>query len=216
MTLFTPKTMLSHLRGREHIAWLETQVRSKQTIPILENHDRSGVRADMISVEIYHGLVWFLEAYPHISRVRPVWEPFVDPNDRSMLVRVRLEIESADPEDREDARNRVQESQRTLQSLDRYYSYEDAPPSIQDKHMEAFNTLVELCEQIGPETWESFVRSPLDESSGYASVSEVVEEMESELGPLLANLGERLMEKWLPHPREGGKPKLRSPGSGRL
>lgn len=152
MILFTSETMLSHLRGREHIAWLEAQLGSKQTNPILENYDRRWLRSEMISVEIYHGLNWFLQAYPHIARVRPIWEPFIDPDDKSIVIRVRLEIRSTDPADQKEVRRR-----------------------------DEFNTLVELCEQIGPETWENFSKTPLEDNAGYANVSEVVEEMESAL-----------------------------------
>ena len=82
--------------------------------------------------------------------------------------------------------------------------------------MDEFNTLVELCEQIGPETWENFSKTPLEDNAGYANVSEVVEEMESALALLLDGLSERLMEKGMPHPQEGDKPKSKAPGSGRF
>lgn len=174
MAVFTRETMITHLRGREHVEWLESQVSKEYSSPVDENTSRTHIRAEMISAEIYHGLIWFLKAYPQFTRVRPVWEPFIEPSDRSILIRVRLEIDSTVPADQEDAKERLKNSSRTRDPLDKYYSYGDAPPSISESESEAFDTLIDLCEQIGPENWDGFFNSSLDKSKGYTSVTRLL------------------------------------------
>lgn len=212
MTYFTEETLKSEFQSREHTQWLESLIPQHEMGPVQENNHRSHVRADMIATEIYHGIIWLLEAYPQITRVRPIWKPIIAPEDDAMLVLVRLEIETNDPRDRADLEDRVDKAKKSGNPLDKYYSYADAPPSIPEDETHAFDTLIDLCEQVGPETWEGFYGTALRESKGYSNASQVLDEMESWLGEFLAQMQEHLMEKGLPRPSGEAQARSRSPG----
>lgn len=209
MPLFTPETLETHLRGRGHIDWLSSRMGSEQATPVQDLYERRIIQAEMTAVEVYHGLIWFLEAYPQIKSVRPIWKPLVD-EDGMILVKVRLALESDDPRDMEEARERASKAMSHADPLEKFYGYDDPPPSIEEMSSDAFDTLIELCEEVGPETWNEFnFYSAVTRKQGYGKPAEVEADMEKDCSEFVAELSQRLLELKIDMPTAPARPKPR-------
>ena len=208
MTVFNENS-LSDLRTRDCVQWLQSRMENKQSHHIQDLYERRLVAAEMVAAEVYHALVWFLQAYPSITSVKPVWVPTIDNDDRSLIVRFRLDLESQDPQDLEDRERRTQQASSSGDPLDALYGYDDPPPSIAEAGSAVYDTLVELCEGVGPEIWNEFTPYSVAEAKRkpYTSVEQVEADMQEDLSHFLPHLQQWLLER----PTQPAQEQPRSP-----
>lgn len=198
MSFFTQDTLNDHLRGRDCIDWLQSRMEHQQVHPVQDLYERRMVHAQLLAVEVYHALAWFLQAYPQVKSVRPRWIPTIDEDDQSIIVRFRLDIASDDPADLEDALAHKQRAQDNNNPLLELYGYDEALPSMVDPA--AYDTLIELGEGVGPETWNEFYFYSLADPkrAAYTSVVDIEKDMNEDLAPFLAELHQWLLNRQTP------------------
>lgn len=196
MPIFDQTALSEHLRTRDAIEWLDSRMENKQTHHGQDLYERRLNHAELTAAEVYHALIWFLEAYPHIESVKPMWVPTIDNDDRSIIIRVRLNITSTDPQDKVEREQRSQEAAQNDPLLENY-GYDDFPPSIEASGSEAASTLIEVCENVGPEIWNEFQPYTVSdrERAPYTSTSEVEADMREDLSSFLPALQQWLLDR---------------------
>lgn len=209
MSVFDSETLKGHLRSRDTIEWLETQMKGEQDHPLQDLYERRLIMAKMVAAEAYHALAWFFDAYPQVVSVKPVWVPFIEPSENTLLVRFRLKIKTSKLIDEADRLDRETSASSKVDPLEHMYGYDDAPPSIKNGDQSAFDDLVELCEGVGPEIWNEFSPYALarPDREPYISSAQVEADMSEDLSEFLAQL-----KHWL-FDRKMGAPSQRRPSS---
>lgn len=204
MPIFDQNALSEHLRSRDIIEWLGSRMKDQQVHHGQDLYERRLNHAELTAAEVYHALIWFLEAYPHIEYVKPMWVPTIDSDDQSILIRFRLDISSTDPEDKVERSRRAQEASEKRDPLLEYYSYDDFPPSIEASGSEAASTLIEVCENVGPEIWNEFQPYSVSdrERVPYTSMSEVEADMREDLSSFLPALQQWLLDRTLAPAKE--------------
>lgn len=212
MPIFDHNALSEHLRTRDAIEWLNSRMENNQVHHGQDLYERRLNHAELTAAEVYHALIWFLEAYPHIEYVKPVWTPTIDNDDRSIIIRFRLDISSSDPEDKVEREERAKEASEKRDPLLEYYGYDDFPPSIEAAGAEAASTLIEVCENVGPELWNEFQPYTVADSSRapYSSTDEVEADMQEDLSSFLPALQQWLLDRTLaPAPETARRPQSR-------
>lgn len=138
------------------------------------------------AMEIYHGLIWFLEEYPEVESVRPIWYPEVENEDRNMLVRFRLRIKLKGESD-----------------LGGEYGYDECPQILGEKFgQQAFDRLIEMGELIAPELWNEFLCLAVSSrGEPYSSPEEVKTHLNEDLEAFMAETQQWILEARLAVPQ---------------
>ncbi len=172
MTVLEKNDPSSSLRGKKFNSFLDSLHKENDDY-VLDLYDRRLSVADAVTMEVYHGLIWFMETYPSVKRVAPVWHPRVDA-DNNFLVSFGLNLTIE--------RNGKEET-------DQYGYGEAVEVEGMEENSDQFDRMIETGEMVGPEIWNEFILSAnnlLQKKEGFRSVDEVRQAMTDDIGEFVA------------------------------
>lgn len=184
MTILQPEHAQTLIQTPAYREFLDAGVQDEKDYMQRLYHQRLRY-AESVAMMVYHGLVWLMETYPEIRSVKPTWEPVIDKDDRSTIVRFRLEMD-------------VQESGQPLATE---YGYDECPPEISKTAGEdAYNQMIYLGEQVGPEIWNEFICYTVADpkTDPYTSAAQVETAMQSDMAEFLAEAQQWVLENATP------------------
>lgn len=192
MPLLTPDAIKT-LRTHEYRNFLDTELVDDPDY-LQSLYRRRLHYADSVAMEVYHGLIWMLEAYPNLRSIKPIWLPEVEKDDNSMIVRFRLDLVF------EEEGKQITER----------YGYEECPSAMAAHGEDAYNLMISLGELVAPELWnEFFPFTVYDRKQPYTNVADVEADMKKDLAPFLAKFEQWALENATPEPTLAGS---RGPG----
>lgn len=170
MTVLEKNDPNASLRGKKFNDFLDTLHKENDDY-VLDLYDRRLHVADAVAMEVYHNLIWFMEAYPFVKKVSPVWGPRIDADDNFMVsfgLNLTVEVDG------------VEETG--------LYGYGESHDEMGDDY-EQFNRMIETGEMVGPEIWNEFMLSAntiFQNKKGFSSIDEVRKAMADDLGEFVA------------------------------
>jgi len=148
--------------------------------------------SDAVLLQVYLGLAELFDSYPDLASVKPIWRPEVDPDDRNILVRFRMEL-------------RIGEEMSCEASE---YGYDECPEGWTDTT--AFDNAIEAGEYVGPEIWNNVVFSALiNRKTPYASKADILAEMNDELHHFLPGVKAWALEQGMTEDEKPSSAKLK-------